>query len=221
MKKTMNLADIVNLAGVIISFVALIISFFVFIQLNQSYKRAKEEAELRIRPITFVQEVSLNLEDDADTIKSLSLKVSNFGLGAALNLNVEVAENISIPGSNTPINKDLFESSTLLQVLPNTNGNTQGSLSINIDGNSNTIRLDDTKFAPEDFAANTATVIIDIKQRSDGQKSLKLSSLRIKKDELETALNDTLYRTSSSTMSNNPVVYKNRPKRSESLVFGE
>lgn len=220
-KKTMNLTDIISLAGVITSFVALIISFGVLLRLNQNASRAKEEAELRIRPITFVKEVNVNLEEDNDSIKSMTLKVSNMGLGAALNLNVELAENVSVPGSSRSISKDLFEASSLLQVLPNTSGSMQGSFLVNVNGDTNKIAVDNTKFIPEDFVGNTAIVVMTIKKRPDGQKQLKLSALGIKKEELETSLNDALYRTFSSSMSNSPITYKNRPKRSESLVFGE
>lgn len=216
----MEVKDTISLAGVIISFFALAISFGVLLQLRATSQRAKTEAELRIRPIAFVRDVELNLASDLDSILGLNLKVTNLGLGPALNVSVSLVEDVSLPATGNTIESTTFSKSSILQVLPNTNGNIQGTLTINVSqGNESQFNVQDTQAAASELSSNAATVIMPVTQRADGQTTLKLSALGIRKEELEKALNDALFKVELSSMSNISVTYENRPKRSESLVF--
>ena len=66
--------------------------------------------------------------------------------------------------------------------------------------------------------SNVAFVVMPTVGRQDGQSTLKLSSLNVSQEELEKALNDSLFLITSESMTNRKVSYRNRPKRSESLV---
>ena len=63
----------------------------------------------------------------------------------------------------------------------------------------------------------TREMQIMLARRPDGQAQLKLHALGLTKEEFENTLKDALFITQASSMTNNRVVYKNRPKRSDTI----
>jgi len=212
----MELKDWLSLAGVFISLIAVFVSLGVLFQMRKDTGLAREESELRIRPVVFVKNVQAIVTGD-DVVTGLKLSIVNAGLGPALNVFSVIQSDIGLPGTEASSKKDLFGASTILQVLPNAEGNLQGTLSITAHGNDTVINLENTQLLPNEFVANAAIVTIPVLPRHDGQHSLKLASINVSKEELDIALNDALFLTKCTSMTNNPVSYENRPKRSDTL----
>ena len=117
-----QIKDIVSIAGVIISLVALFVSVGILFQMRKDTMLAREDGELRIRPIVFAQNVQLDINKQ-DEISKLIITVVNAGLGPALNVKVQLTEDLTLPGTGSVISKDVFGESSILQVLPNPNAN--------------------------------------------------------------------------------------------------
>jgi hypothetical protein len=58
---------------------------------------------------------------------------------------------------------------------------------------------------------------INLTKRPDKQPQLRLHSLGLTKEELENSLRDASFLTSGTSMTNAPVSYQNRPKRSDTI----
>jgi hypothetical protein len=212
----MEMKDRLNLAGVLVSLTAVFISLGVLFQMQKDTNLAREDSELRIRPIVFVKNVQAIVSRDGD-IKELKLSVINAGLGPALNVSSVVQSDIVLPSTGVVLKKNIFGSSTILQVLPNAEAKLQGTLSVSVPGNNATINLDNTQLLPDEFIANSAVVTIPVLQRPDEQNSINLTALTISKEEFDIALNDALFVTQCTSMTNKPISYENRPKRSDTL----
>ena len=212
----MEWKDWLSLAGVVISLSAVFISLGVLFQMRKDTSLAREESELRIRPIVFVKNVQAEISENG-VVKGLKLSIVNAGLGPALNVFSVVQSDIQLPGTGAVLKKSLFGSSTILQVLPNTEGNQQGTLSLIVQGDAATINLENTHILSNELVTSIAIVTIPVLPRYDGQHSIKLASLKVSKEELDTALNDALFLTKCKSMTNKPVKYENRPRRSDTL----
>ncbi len=212
----MELKDWLTLSGTLISLFAVFVSFGVLFQMRKDTNLAREDSELRIQPIVFVKNVQAIVTKD-DVVTGLQLSIVNAGLGPALNAFAEIKSDVVLPGTGALLKKKLFEASTILQVLPNSEGNIQGTLLINSHGSGTKINIEKTKLLPNEFVANTAIVTIPVLARHDGQHSLNLASINVSKEELNIALNDALFLTKCKSMTNSTVSYENRPKRSDTL----
>jgi hypothetical protein len=211
----MKLADFTSLIGIVVAAVAAIISMFVLLQMKQDTAIARHDSELKIRPILFIKDVSVNVKDDQ--IESIDAIVVNAGLGPALNVLTQISEDIRLPGSGTVLKTDIFEKSQLIQVLPNATTAT-GSATVSITTRDvATLSLNDISGLAANALQSTSVLRIFLVRRPDGQPQLRLHSLGLSKDELEGALRDALFITRATSMTNSPVAYKNRPKRSDTI----
>src|SRR5580704_10038080 len=93
----MKMADLLSLLGIVISTVAAIISVAILYQMKQDTTLARKDSELKIRPIIFIKDAIANVKDDE--VESITLVVTNAGLGPALNVRSRFAEDVKMPGS--------------------------------------------------------------------------------------------------------------------------
>ncbi len=78
----MKLADFISLMSIVVAVLAAIIFTFVLLQMKQDTTIARRDSELKIRPILFIKDGSVNVKDDQ--IDSIDGVVLNAGLGSAL-----------------------------------------------------------------------------------------------------------------------------------------
>jgi len=177
---------------------------------------AREDSELRIRPIVFVRNIALDADEDGN-IKGIKLAVVNAGLGPALNVSVTLKSDITVPGTGATLRREMLSQSSIIQVLPNAEGNLQGNLSVTVNGDSATIDLSRAQLLPNEYTTNVANAAMSVLPRPDGQAQLKLESLQVSKEALESAFADALFQVQCTSMTNKPVTYENRAKRSDTL----
>jgi len=214
----MKASDIIALAGIFIATIAALISVFVLLQMRQDTDIARRDSELRIRPILFIKDVKVNLESDDDQIGSIDALVVNSGLGPALNVKTKVGEDIRLPGSGAVLKADLFEDSAILQVLPNTSSVAgSANTTFNVASGGSIALYGGISGIPEIALQSTSPLRIPVAKRPDGQAQLKLHSLNLTEKEFEGAIRDALFITSATSMTNAPIAYKNRPKRSDTI----
>lgn len=126
----MKIADLLSLLGIVISTAAAIISVAILYQMKQDTDLARRDSELKIRPIIFIKDVIANMK--GDEVDSLTLIVTNAGLGPALNVRSRVGEDIRMPGSGAVVRTDVFQESSIIQVLPNAASAVSGSSNVSI-----------------------------------------------------------------------------------------
>jgi len=210
----LKFADLVSMVGIIIAALAASVSVFVLLQMRQDTEIARYDSELRIRPILFIKDLTLNI--DGDEVKSIDTTVVNAGLGPALNVRTELGDEIKLPGSGMSLKPDIFERSSIIQVLPNAASSAAGSTNANfyVSENSTVTLGGGISGIAEHVFESSSTLRIPLARRPDGQAQLRLHSLGVSKEELENAFKDALFITTGSSMTNKVVAYKNRPKRS-------
>ena len=212
----MKPADWISLIGIVVAVIAAVISTFVLLQMKQDTTIARRDSELKIRPVLFIKDLSVNLKDDK--VESVDAIVINSGLGPALNVRTQIGEDIRLPGSGVVLKPEMFEESQIIQVLPNANsatGNTNVSITMR---DASTLSMTGGISGLAENALQSSSILrIFLAKRPDGQAQLRLHSLGLTKEELEGALKDALFITKATSMTNAPVAYKNRPKRSDTL----
>ena len=212
----MKLPDLFALLGIVVAAIAAVISTLVLLQMKQDTAIARRDSELKIRPILFIKDVTVDIKDDQ--VENINATVVNSGLGPAMNVKTRINEDISLPGSANKLTKDIFEESEIIQVLPNANSAT-GNTTVVIDTrDSSTINMTGGISALAANALQSSSILkINLAKRPDRQTQLRLHSLGLTKEELENALMDAPFLTSATSMTNAPVSYQNRPKRSDTI----
>lgn len=212
----MNLPDLISLIGIAVAVIAAIISTFVLLQMKQDTAIARHDSELKIRPVLFIKDVSVNVKDDQ--VESVDAIVVNSGLGPALNVRTRIAEDIRLPGSGAILKTDIFQVSQIIQVLPNaTSASGNASVAITMRDTSTLNLTGGISGLAENALQSSSVLRILLVRRPDGQAQLTLHAVGLTKEALEGALKDALYITEATSMTNVSISYKNRPKRSDTI----
>jgi hypothetical protein len=186
-----KLPDLISLIGIVVAVIAAIISTFVLLQMKQDTAIARNDSELKIRPVLFIKDVSVNLKNDQ--VESVDAIVVNSGLGPALNVRTRIGEDIRLPGSGAALKADMFQESQIIQVLPNaTSATGNASVSITMRDASTLNLTGGISGLAENALQSSSLLRIFLVKRPDEQAQLRLHSLGLTKQELEGALGSRL-----------------------------